>query len=54
MDANLEWLQQRREHYRAHKNDMSEAIEDFDDLSKLGQPAQENTILPPKPIHFGH
>ena len=37
MDANLEWLQQRREHYRAHKNDMCEAIEDFDDLSKLGQ-----------------
>jgi hypothetical protein len=37
MDANLEWLQQRREHYQAHKNDMCEAIEDFDDLSKLGQ-----------------
>jgi hypothetical protein len=37
MDANLEWLQQRREHYRVHKNDMCEAIEDFDDLSKLGQ-----------------
>jgi hypothetical protein len=37
MDANLEWLQQRREHYRAHKNDMCEAIKDFDNLSKLGQ-----------------
>jgi hypothetical protein len=37
MDANLEWLQQRREHYQAHKNDMCEAIEYFDDLSKLGQ-----------------
>jgi hypothetical protein len=37
MDANLEWLQQSREHYRAHKNDMYEAIEDFDHLSKLGQ-----------------
>jgi hypothetical protein len=37
MDANLEWLQQRREHYRVHKNDICEAIEDFDDLSKLGQ-----------------
>ena len=37
MDTNPEWLQQRREHYRAHKNDMCEAIEDFDDLSKLGQ-----------------
>jgi hypothetical protein len=37
MDANLEWLQRRREHYRAHRNDMCEAIEDSDDLSKLGQ-----------------
>jgi hypothetical protein len=37
MDANLEWLQQRQEHYQAHKNDMCEAIEDFDKLSKLGQ-----------------
>jgi hypothetical protein len=33
----MQWLQQRREHYRAHKNDMCEAIEDLDDLSKLGQ-----------------
>jgi hypothetical protein len=31
MDANLEWLQQRRKHYWAHKNNMCEAIEDFDD-----------------------
>jgi hypothetical protein len=37
MDANLECLQQRREHYQAHKNDMCESIKDFDDLSKLGQ-----------------
>jgi hypothetical protein len=37
MDTNLEWLQQRREHYQAQKNNMSEAIEDFDDLRKLGQ-----------------
>jgi hypothetical protein len=37
MDANLKWLQQRREHYQAHKNDTCEAIEDFDYLSKLGQ-----------------
>jgi hypothetical protein len=37
MDANLEWLQQRREHYRVDKNDLCEPIEDFDDLSKLGQ-----------------
>jgi hypothetical protein len=37
MDSNLEWFQQRREHYQAHKNDMCEAIEDFDELSKLRQ-----------------
>jgi hypothetical protein len=37
MDANLEWLQQRREHYREDKKDMCEAIEDFVDLSKLGE-----------------
>jgi hypothetical protein len=37
IDANLEWLQQRREHYWAHKNNMCEAIEDFDDWSNLGQ-----------------
>ena len=37
MDPNIEWLQQRIEHYRAHKNDTCEAIEDFDDLGKLGQ-----------------
>jgi hypothetical protein len=35
MDKNLEWLQQRLEHYRSHENDMCEAIEDFDDI-KLG------------------
>jgi hypothetical protein len=23
-------------------------------LSVLWQPAQENIVLPPKPIHFGH
>jgi hypothetical protein len=37
MDSNLEWFQQRREHCQAHKNDMCEAIEDFDELSKLRQ-----------------
>ena len=37
MDANLKWLEQRLEHYRLHANDTCEAIEDFDDLSKLGQ-----------------
>jgi hypothetical protein len=37
MDANLEWLQLRREHYRAHKNDMCETIEDFDNWRKSRQ-----------------
>ena len=36
MDVNLQWLQQRLEHYQAQKNDMCEAIEDLDDMSKLG------------------
>src|SRR5579883_831541 len=36
MDKNLEWLQQRIEHYRAHENDTCETVEDFDDMSKLG------------------
>ena len=35
--SNLEWLQQRLNQYRARTNDMCEAIEDFDDLDKLGQ-----------------
>jgi hypothetical protein len=30
-------LQQRIDHYWAHKKDTCEAIEDFDDLSKLGK-----------------
>jgi hypothetical protein len=30
-------LQQRIDHYRAHKTDTCEAIEDLDDLGKLGQ-----------------
>ena len=36
MDKNLEWLQQRIEHYRSQENDMCETVEDFDDMSKLG------------------
>ena len=32
-----DWLQQRIEHYRDKANDMCEAIEDLDDLDKLGQ-----------------
>ena len=35
--SNAEWLQQRQDQYRARTNDMCEAIEDFDDLDKLGQ-----------------
>ena len=34
---NAEWLQQRLDQYRARTNDMCEAIEDSDDLDKLGQ-----------------
>jgi hypothetical protein len=36
MASNVEWLQKRVEHYRANKNDMCEAIEETDDLDKLG------------------
>ena len=35
--SNTEWLQQRLDQYRARMNDMCEAIEDSDDLDKLGQ-----------------
>ena len=34
--SNTEWLQQRLDQYRACTNDMCEAIEDSDDLDKLG------------------
>jgi hypothetical protein len=37
MASNVEWLQKRVEHYRANKNDMCEAIEETEDLDKLGQ-----------------
>jgi hypothetical protein len=37
MSSTKEWLQQRIDHYRAHKTDMCEAIEDLDDFGKLGQ-----------------
>ena len=37
MSTNLEWLQRRLDHYQVNKNDMCEAIENFDDLNKLGQ-----------------
>ena len=39
MDANVEWLKHRVEQYRASnsKIDACEAIDDFDELDKLGQ-----------------
>jgi hexokinase len=37
MSSTKEWLQHRIDHYRAHKTDTCEAIEDLDDLGKLGQ-----------------
>jgi hypothetical protein len=33
---NMEWLQHRIEQYQSKANDMSKAIEDFDDMDKLG------------------
>ena len=36
MDANVEWLKHRVEQYRANKIDACEAIDDFDELDKLG------------------
>ena len=36
MDANIEWLKHRVEQYRANKIDACEAIDDFDELDKLG------------------
>ena len=37
MDANIEWLKHRVEQYWANKTDACEAIDDFDELDKLGQ-----------------
>jgi hypothetical protein len=36
MASNVEWLQKRVEHYWANKNDMCEAIEEMENLDKLG------------------
>jgi hypothetical protein len=36
MASSVEWMQKRVEHYRANKNDMCEAIEEMEDLDKLG------------------
>jgi hypothetical protein len=35
-ERNLEWFQHRVEQYRSKTNDLVEAIEDFDDMDKLG------------------
>jgi hypothetical protein len=37
MSSTKEWLQQRIDHYLAHKTNTYEAIEDLDDLGMLGQ-----------------
>jgi hypothetical protein len=37
MQKNVEWLWHRTEQYRSTMNDMCEAIEDFDEVEKLGQ-----------------
>jgi hypothetical protein len=37
MDTNIEWLKHRVDQYRANKIDACEAIDDFDELDKLGQ-----------------
>jgi hypothetical protein len=34
---NVEWLQHRTEQYRSTMNDMCEAIDDFEEVEKLGQ-----------------
>jgi hypothetical protein len=36
MASKVEWLQKLVEHYRANNNDMCEAIEEMEDLDKLG------------------
>jgi hypothetical protein len=37
MDTNIEWLKYHVDQYRANKTDACEAIDDFDELDKLGQ-----------------
>jgi hypothetical protein len=34
---NVEWLRHRTEQYRSTTNDICDAIEDFEELEKLGQ-----------------
>jgi hypothetical protein len=37
MQKNVKWLRHRTERYRSATNDICEAIEDFDEVEKLGQ-----------------
>jgi hypothetical protein len=37
VQKNVEWLQHLMKQYRCNTNDMSEAIEDFEEVEKLGQ-----------------
>jgi hypothetical protein len=37
MDASIEWLKHRVDQYQANKTDACEAIDNFDELDKLGQ-----------------
>jgi hypothetical protein len=37
MDTNIEWLKHRVDQYLANKTDAYEAIDEFDELDKLGQ-----------------
>jgi hypothetical protein len=37
MQKNVKWLRHRTEQYRSTMNNMCEAIEDFDEVEKLGQ-----------------
>jgi hypothetical protein len=59
VQKNVEWLWNRTEQYRSITNDMCEAIEDFDEVEKLGQgfsladPLEEMDIgdrITPRPI----
>jgi hypothetical protein len=48
---NVEWLRHRTEQYRSITNDMCEAIEDFDEVEKLGQ--GYSLADPLEEIHIG-
>jgi hypothetical protein len=37
MQKNVEWLRHRTEQYQSTTNDMCDAIEEFDEVEKLGQ-----------------